>query len=477
VKRCATLAAAALATSLAGLAHAQAGAVGVPPPDQVIRQILAGRVEALAGPEDGIGIVVGVVGPWGRRTIAYGHFDRGDPRALDGNTVFEIGSVGKVFTALLLADMVERGEVTLADPASKYLPRTRIPGWKGRSITLVDLATHTSGLPFMPDELPRLDEATATFGPPQLEAFLARCKLQSEIGSSWEYSNVGYWLLGQALASRAGKPYAELLQARVLRPLKLESTGFTVSRELKAKTAVGHDAVLHPSPPASEVPLLAAMPASGGGLVSSANDMLTFLSAALGYGRSPFSAAMATLLATRRPLQPGTEQALGWVVTGGDAAPLIIHDGGTLGYSSAVAWDPRTRVGVVVLSNQLAGVGDIARHLLRPAMPLESPKATRRTEITLDARVLDTYVGQYEAKDEGAFIVAREGSLLTIQAPAAWGLPKLRLRPESLREFFTSELPLRVVFQVDDAGHVTGVLVHPPRGQGAVQTSRINPDR
>ena len=134
-------------------------------------------------------------------------------------------------------------------------------------------------------------------------------------------------------------------------------------------------------------------------------------------------------------------------------------------------------VGVVVLSNQLAGVGDIARHLLRPSVPLERPTATKRTEIALNSAVLDTYGGRYEAQGEGIFIIVREGDFLTIQLPADWGLPKMRLHPESLRDFFAAELPLRVTFQTDGDGRVNGLLVHPPRGQKAIPANRISSDK
>ena len=453
---------------------------GVIPSDAEIRKMLAERVDALAGPEDGVGIVVGVIGPGGRRVISYGHRNQGDPRAVDGDTAFEIASVTKVFTALLLADMVRKGDVALADPVAKYLPAAKIPERNGRSITLLDLATHTSGLPFMPDELPALSDATATkYGAAQIYQFLAGYKLSRDTGAQWDYSNIGYWLLGEALAARAGMDFESLLRTRVILPLKLTSTAVTVSPGMKARLAVGHNAALQPSPSLSSVPMLAVMPAAGG-LVSTVNDLLTFLRATMGYERAPLGPAMTAMLSTRRPGPArGQEQALGWVLITENGDQLIFHDGGSLGYASAVAWDPKARVGVVVLSNQITGVSDIARHLLRPNFPLENPTSTKRTEIALDRAVLETYAGRYEAQGEGIFVVLAEGGLtegefLTIQPPADWGLPKMRLRPESLRDFFTSELPLRVTFQTDGDGHVNGVLIHPPRGQGAIPARRMS---
>src|SRR5580704_17784659 len=119
----------------------------VPSTDE-IREILIKRIDQQ---KQAAGIVVGVIEPTGRRVVAYGNLAKGDPRTLDGDTIFEIGSISKVFTSLVLADMVNRKEVALDDPAAQYLPENvRMPERSGKSITLLDLSTHSSGLPPMP---------------------------------------------------------------------------------------------------------------------------------------------------------------------------------------------------------------------------------------------------------------------------------------------------------------------------------------
>ena len=176
------------------------------PPDDEIRKIL---VERFGENQTAVGIVVGVIDPQGRRRIiSYGYRDVGDARPLNGDTVFEIASVTKVFTALLLADMVEKNEVALSDSASKYLPAAaiKLPERNGHLITLVDLATHTSGLPFMPANAPSFNDPTAAkYSTGDLKRYLASYQLTRDIGSDWDYSNIGYWVLSEALAARAGK--------------------------------------------------------------------------------------------------------------------------------------------------------------------------------------------------------------------------------------------------------------------------------
>jgi CubicO group peptidase (beta-lactamase class C family) len=364
-------------TALLGAQTTSSVAVLGLPSDGDIRQILAERVEAQG---KGVGIIVGVIEPGGRRVISYGQLSEKDPRALQGDTVFEIGSVTKVFTALLLADMVQRLEVALEDPITKYLPvGTKLPEWNGQPITLLDVATHTSGLPLMPDDLPwQLNDelVKAKYSAAQLYRFLARYELPQQSGAKWDYSNVGYSLLGQALAARAGTDYETLLRTRVIAPLELKGTGITLVPTLKAKLAVGHEGSLQPAPPISTVPMMAVMMPAGG-VLSTVNDLLTVLSVAMGYERSPLTAAMATMLSTRRP-GFGGEQGLGWMITGEGDDQLIVHDGGTFGFASSMLWDAKKRVGVVVLSNHMVPVGDLARHVVQPNRPLRKPTVTKR---------------------------------------------------------------------------------------------------
>src|SRR5262249_11166935 len=153
------------------------------------------------------GIVVGVIEPGGRRVVPYGGLAKGDPRTLDGDTVFEIGSITKVFTSLLLADAVKRREVALTDPISKFLPdRVKSPERGDRAITLQDLSTHTSGLPRLPANFAPKNASNpyADYSVEDLYQFLGGYQLTRDIGTQYEYSNLGGGLLGHVLALRAG---------------------------------------------------------------------------------------------------------------------------------------------------------------------------------------------------------------------------------------------------------------------------------
>jgi CubicO group peptidase (beta-lactamase class C family) len=437
------------------IAGAQSPSNSPVPSDSEIRKILVERIDTF---HQGLGIVVGVIEPQGRRVVAYGSLNQGDPRPLNGDTIFEIGSVTKVFTSLLLADMVQRGEVTLADPVAKYLPaEVKVPERGGRVITLVDLSTHTSGLPRLPSNLHPKDPANpyADYSVEQLYQFLSSYQLTRDIGSQFEYSNLGGGLLGQALAHRAGMDYEGLVRSRITVPLGMNSTGITLSPDMKARLAVGHNGQLA-TVSNWDLPTLA----GAGALRSSANDMLTFLAANLGYVKSPLAPAMAAMLSVRRPTGApgGGEIGLAWLITKPSDDEIVWHNGGTGGYRSFVGYDPKTRVGVVVLSNTFtaSGVDDIGMHLLDSHVPL-LPAPKEHKEIKVDPKIFDGYVGQYQLAPNFILTVTREGDKLFTQAT---GQPKLQVYPESQRDFFLKVVDAQITFETDANGRATSLTLH-----------------
>lgn len=425
------------------------------PPDSEIRKILVERIDSF---HQGVGIVVGVIEPQGRRVVAYGSLDKGDPRPLNGDTIFEIGSATKVFTSLLLADMVQRGEVALADPVAKYLPAdVKVPERGGRAITLVDLSTHTSGLPRMPSNFNPKDPANpyADYTTELLFQFISSYQLTRDIGSQFEYSNLGGGLLGQALAHRAGVDYEALVRSRITGPLGMNSTGITLSPQMKARLAVGHNDKLV-TVPNWDLPALA----GAGALRSSVNDMLTFLAANLGYVKSPLAPAMAAMLSVRRPTGApgGGEIGLGWLITKPSEDEIVWHNGGTGGYRSFIGYDAKTRVGVVVLSNTFtaSGVDDIGMHLLDSHVPL-LPAPKEHKEIAIDPKIFDGYVGQYQLAPNFILTVTREGDQLFTQAT---GQSKVQVFPESQRDFFLKVVDAQITFETDASGRATSLTLH-----------------
>ena len=329
------------------------------PSDSAIRQILVERVDVR---RQSVGIVVGIVTPNERRVVGYGRLTPGNPQMVDGNTIFEIGSVTKVFTALLLAESSRRGEVGIDDAATEHLPSAaRMAIRVDKPITLADLATHTSGLPFWPSNIPANAEGVrlmSGYTVDELYRFVSTFDVPADAGSRWAYSNMDAGLLGLALAHRANTSYERLLESRVTTPLGMNSTVIAVVPPMQSRLAVGHDKTLAAAPRWSVPALLGA-----GSLHSTINDLLTFLSATMGHVESPLAPAFRSMLATQRK-GPAFQQALGWWVFTNAETQIITHVGGTLGFASQIAYDPKRQIGVVVLSNSVNPITDITTQLL-----------------------------------------------------------------------------------------------------------------
>ena len=431
MKRILSLAAGVLSLAQVALAGA--------PPDAEIRKIIH---DHLAG-QTNIGIVVGVIDESGRRVIADGVLDAGDKRPLNGDTLFEIGSVTKVFTSLLLAEAVRRGEVALTDPVAKFLPPdVKVPERGGKKITLQDLATHTSGLPPMPTNMTVSDGANpyATYTEKQLYEFLSGYQLPRDIGSKYEYSNLGAGVLGNVLSRRAGMDYETLLRTRIIAPLGMKSTAITLPDALKLRLAPGHDVS---GTRVSNWDLGAL--AGAGAIRSTANDLLEFLAAELGYTKSPLAAAMAAQLVPRRPTgAPNLSIALGWhVFTTPAGNEVFLHNGGTGGYRSFVGFEPKKRVGVVVLTNISTSVDDLGGELLDPSLV---PKAAQPATITIDPKILESYVGRYALTPSFILTITHSGDRLFAQAT---GQQKFELAADDEKNFRTRGLDAQITFETD----------------------------
>ncbi len=397
-----------------------------------------------------VGIVVGLVSPLGTRYYAYGRTRAGGDDVPDENTIFEIGSITKVFTSILLADMVEQGELALEDPIERFLPGSiDAPKRNGASITLEQLATHTSGLPRMPTNFAPADAANpyADYSVDQLYAFLDGYRLPRDIGVSYEYSNYGAGLLGHILALHAGVSYEELVRRRILDQLGMTATGITLTPDLTDRLAAGHvgTAVV----PHWDIPTLA----GAGALRSNAHDMLIFLRANLGLTESALLSAMRTTHHPRHTAgSPNMHVGLGWHIRSG-SQEVVWHNGGTGGYRSFVGFATATETGVVVLTNSSQSADDIGLHLLDPTVPLQEI----RVPMPIHQDVLERYVGRYEYTPRLVFEITSESGQLYAQLT---GQPRLAVYPESETRFYYTVVEARLTFEFDESGTVTALVLH-----------------
>jgi CubicO group peptidase (beta-lactamase class C family) len=322
-------------------------------------------------------IVVGTIDATGKRqVVGAGSFEDKKESKPDGNTLYEIGSVTKVFTSLLLADMVVKKQVNLDDPISKYLPASvAVPVIKGKPITLQHLASHSVGWPRMPDNWDPKDPDNpfADYTTEQLYDYVSRSNFDYAPGTWFQYSNPGYGLLGNILSIIGGKPYETLVKERICTPLGLTNTTITVTPAQLKILAPGHSEYGAPVKNWD-------MPAiqGTGAIRSDINDLLTFAAANLGLVKTDLYPAMQ--LAHIPRISKGKnegEVTLGWTLEkANDGDEYLWKDGTTGGYKSIILLNRTKKTGVVILANSMNQINDIAYHILMPSIPVKTYRYT-----------------------------------------------------------------------------------------------------
>lgn len=314
------------------------------------REFQSVKGKSLLKASSGVGIDIGVLQDGHRRIFAYG--------AASPDSIFEIGSVTKTFTGLLLAQMVTQHEVTLNEPVRDLLPPGTVAKPSGREITLLDLASQHSGLPRLPDNLQANAHPTnpyADYGAKDLYAYLDQHGVAVPQSPTYVYSNLGYGLLGFVLAHHAEEPYAKLIENEITTPLHMTSTAVELPAREKARLVQGHNAANATVPSWTFEAL-----AGAGALRSSAGDLLTYLAAQLhpapvpaGTRQGPAATLSEAITMThklRADGPPGMKVGMGWIYQ--EANGTYWHDGATGGYTSFVAFQPAHDRAVVVLYNR-----------------------------------------------------------------------------------------------------------------------------
>jgi serine-type D-Ala-D-Ala carboxypeptidase/endopeptidase len=435
---------------------AAAGVLAAPPVADEVTALLANRVDES---KKAIGIVAGTLDASGSHIFARGRASADRDMALDGDTLFEIGSITKVFTSLTLADMIERGEVKADDPVEKYLPAgSKVPSRNGKAITLLDLSMQVSGLPRLPDNLVTpggttdLSNPYAAYDGKKLLDFLARAQLLSDPGEKYLYSNFAVGLLGYALAARNGTSYGDMVKKRILEPLGMKSTSVALSADQRNRLARGYDAGLAPAANWDFDAL-----AGAGAIRSTANDMLKFLAAAMGLTDTPLKPAFRRMLSVNHAT--GVEDldiAMAWHIWRKYGSSIVWHNGGTAGYHSFIGFDPNTKRGAVVLCNTFFDIDDVGLHLIDaryPAQKFEAPAP----EIKVDPNILETYTGEYELAPGFSIKITRDGGHLYEQAT---NQPRFEIFAAKENEFFLKVVQARITFTKGADGQLPSLTLH-----------------
>lgn len=361
--------------------------------------------------------------------------------ALRDDALFEIGSITKTFTALLLADAVVRRRFALDDPIESALPGVALRDAAGATIRWVDVATHRSGLPRLPTNIAPKDPADpyADYDEARLLAFLRDFKPTIARNTRWEYSNLGFGLLGYALGRAAGSSYPDLLTERVLKPLGMSRTVLSLPGRTIAGLVDGHDDARRPVPHWRFDVLMGA-----GGLVMPASDLARYAQAALSPASSPLGEAF-QLAVQRHAAGPGEMNPIGlaWLRAPLNGRTVLTHDGGTAGFSSSLWLDPERQRAAAVLANAMVEVNDLALHLLDESVPTKNLAATKQAAVAVPAAQLAPLAGVYALRPEFKLTISLRDDELWAQAT---GQSAFQLFAKGPRRFFARITPLEIEF-------------------------------
>ncbi len=393
-----------------------------------------------------MGLTIGVLHKGKAKVMGYGHVSEKNPKKPDGNTVYEIGSVSKVFTGLLLADAITQGHVQLDQPAGELLSQgAKMP--TQRPITLQDLATHVSGLPRLPGNMKMAnpDNPYADYTPQQMYAFLNGYRLPRAPGEKSEYSNFGMGLLGHLLALQAEKPYEKLLLDRITKPLGMSSTSITLSKKQQSRLAPPHtaDGKLSTN---WDLPTLA----GAGAIRSTARDMLLLAKSHLSPPKNELGKAIKLAWQVhQKPLAQGDfAMGLAWHVAQDGSTRW--HNGQTGGYHAMILISRELDAAVVLLTNTATvEVDQLAQEILQSLVGTKVEPRSFEKAVKVAPEVMQRYVGKYQLTPKLIFTVTTKGDQLFVQLT---GQPALRVYASTETEWFLKVVKASVTFKVDAKG-------------------------
>jgi CubicO group peptidase (beta-lactamase class C family) len=396
--------------------------------------------------EQGVGLAAVQVQGEHVKVSAQGLARQGDGAALRTDALFEIGSITKTFTALLLADAVVRGQLKLDGAVQDALPdNIRLVDAAGDPIRWIDLATQRSGLSRLPTNMApsvRTDPYD-DYREAELLAFLKGFKPTLVRGTEYGYSNLGFGLMGYALGRAAGSNYPTLLQQRVLQPLSLGSAQLALPGRRIDGLVTGHDAQRQPVPH-WHLDVLA----GAGALVMSGADLGRYAQAALGLIDTPLREAFALAEREHAPgPSPRNPMGLAWLLAPLNGRRVLNHDGATAGFSSSLWLDPTRQRAVAVLANAMVEVNDVALHLLDENLPMKDFSQTRQPAIELSAAQLAALVGVYALHTGLKIMISVRDGQLWAQAT---GQAAFQLFASAPRRFFAKITPLQIEFDAAD---------------------------
>lgn len=347
------------------------------------------------------------------RSAGYGVASAELPAPATADTVYEIGSITKPFTAMLVLMLVEEGKVKLDESVTTYVPK--LPeAWK--PVTVKHLLNHTSGLPIYTAATDFLKLAREEHTRAQILKLVADKPPEFPPGTAWKYNNTGYFLLGMLIEEVTGRTYGEIIKDRITGPLKMDATRPDNPRAVVAGRARGHGLLLGTT--VNRDPITTSSSFAAGCLLSTVGDLAKY-DAALKEGRFLKPSSYEIMYdTTKLPGGKSHPYGFGWITETTDGKRLYAHDGGTPGFATALHRHVDDDLTVIVLTNLAdARAGGIAEAVARQVVSPPAAKPSKDDDPALTARHKAMFAQVLEGKVEAETFTPKMAEFLKTAAP------------------------------------------------------------
>jgi len=364
-------------------------------------------------------------------------------------TKFRLGSITKQFTATAILLLQERGKLNVQDPICKYIDNCP-SAWS--EITIHHLLSHTGGVPnftSFPDYVSKM------MMPVTAQEMIARFKdkpLDFKPGEKWSYSNSGYFLLGYIIEKVSGESYESFVKRNIFDTLKMSNSGYDHFNSILKNRATGYS--LDKGKMINSAYIDMTQPYSAGSLYSTVEDLFT-------WNEALFSDKLLSAKSCETMMTPvKNDYAYGLGVQTKSGRKVVGHGGGINGFSTYLVRFPAEKITIAVLRNSdygAPGPGQISLDLAAIMFGEKYGAPASRTEVKVDPKIFDAYVGQYQLGPNFIITITKEGDRLMIQAT---GQPKFDLFPESESKYFLKVVDAQITFEKDETGKVTRLILH-----------------
>ena len=414
---------------------------------------------------------IGLIHPDGIEYYNYGSLSKEQQSLPSENSIYEIGSISKVFTALLLADLVNRKKIKPEAPLTEWtLKDWSLPSKDGVEISALHLVSHSSGLPRLPYGFnpTNIQNPYVDFSVADLRASLTDIPMPMTPGEHIVYSNLGSGLLGYGLTQYSGQSYEQMIQQTICSPLGLESTFVDVPKAQKNRSAQGYDMAGEPIND-WDMPVLVGM----GEINSTVFDLMQFAKAQLYPPKNTLGEAIKM---SHKPLitKDNNSVAMGWHVGFRGDPGLMWHNGGTGGARSFIAFHPEDKIGVVILSTNTSPFATAAVRSLLGILRGEKTNLKLPQVVSLSDQEILAFAGEYAISEDITIAFSPKDGLLLGEIPK---MPPILIYPTSENTFESIHVPLKFEFQRNEQGEVFQLLMHEGNKQTIVKrvTTSVSP--